>query len=90
MKLAIPGIFLVALTACGCRELVRRTAYGTSPKGQTCPEGMALVGARFCIDRWEASLVEITSDGEQPFTPYESPEGRVVRALTVARTVPQG
>lgn len=51
---------------------------------------MALVSGRFCIDRWEASLVEFTSDGEQPFSPYESPEGRVVRAVTGAGTVPQG
>lgn len=51
---------------------------------------MALVGSRFCIDRWEASLVEVTDHGEQAFSPYESPDGKVVRAVTGGGTVPQG
>jgi formylglycine-generating enzyme required for sulfatase activity len=51
---------------------------------------MALVGGRFCIDRWEASLVEVTASGEQPFTPFETPEGREVRAVSREGVVPQG
>jgi formylglycine-generating enzyme required for sulfatase activity len=55
-----------------------------------CPEGMAFIDGRFCIDRWEASLVEIGADGERPFSPYETPEGHAVRAVTKAGVVPQG
>jgi formylglycine-generating enzyme required for sulfatase activity len=45
---------------------------------------------RFCIDRWEASLVEVTPNGERPFSPYESPDGLVVRAVSREGVVPQG
>ena len=55
-----------------------------------CPEEMALVQGRFCIDRWEASLVETTADGEVPFTPYASPGTRSVRAVSMVDVVPQG
>jgi hypothetical protein len=50
---------------------------------------MALV-ERFCIDRWEASLVDMTGGVEAPFSPYESPEGRRVRAVSAPGVVPQG
>jgi formylglycine-generating enzyme required for sulfatase activity len=50
---------------------------------------MALVGAS-CVDRWEATLVEVRADGtEVPFSPYERPEGRHVRAVTKAGVIPQ-
>ena len=55
-----------------------------------CPEEMALVQGRFCIDRWEASLVETTADGEVPFSPYVSPGTRSVRAVSMVDVVPQG
>ncbi len=51
---------------------------------------MALVEGRFCIDRWEASLVEIEPQGEVPFSPYTTPQGRAVRAVSLEGVVPQG
>jgi hypothetical protein len=51
---------------------------------------MALVEGRFCIDRWEASLVEVAPQGEVPFSPYASPRARSVRAVSVEGVVPQG
>jgi formylglycine-generating enzyme len=80
---------LLALATCARRETVQKAIPPPPQVEQPCPEGAAPVGA-FCIDRWEASLVEITSDGERPFSPYESPEGHVVRAVTGAGMVPQG
>src|SRR5262245_52515226 len=48
------------------------------------------VGERaYCIDRWEASLVEITKTGEIPFSPYESAQGQRVRAVSFKGSVPQ-
>jgi len=47
-------------------------------------------GAGFCIDRWEASLVQMTPKGDRPFSPYESPEGISVRAVSREGVVPQG
>jgi formylglycine-generating enzyme required for sulfatase activity len=51
-----------------------------------------LAGARhaFCVDRWEASLVELTPSGERPFSPYLTPEGHSVRAVSLGGVVPQG
>lgn len=51
---------------------------------------MALVDDQFCVDRWEASLVEVTPQSEQPFSPYETPQSRSVRAVSREDVVPQG
>jgi sulfatase modifying factor 1 len=56
----------------------------------SCPPEMALVD-RSCVDRWEASLVQVHKDGhETPWSPYYTPMGRVVRAVSQPGVVPQG
>ncbi|MGO8998264.1 MAG: SUMF1/EgtB/PvdO family nonheme iron enzyme [Polyangiaceae bacterium] len=57
-----------------------------------CPSDMANVGGRFCIDRYEGSLVERRDDGaSQPWSPFTPPEaGRTYIAQSVAGVVPQG
>jgi sulfatase modifying factor 1 len=60
---------------------------------------MALVGpidddaeetfAKYCIDRYEASLVETSADGERPFSPYDMVPGHRVRAVSRSGAVPQ-
>ena len=64
-------------------------APSPSPPAQPCPEAMAFVADRFCIDRWEASLVEI-GEPEVAFSPYEAPGSRRVRAVSRPGVVPQG
>lgn len=58
-----------------------------------CLQGMALVesesAGRFCIDRWEASLFETDGDYEEPYTPYEPPDGHAVRAESLPGVIPQ-
>ncbi len=55
-----------------------------------CPDDMAQVNTS-CVDKWEASLVELTADGERPFSPYQSPDASVsVRAVSQPGVVPQG
>ena len=55
----------------------------------SCPSSMALVGSS-CVDKWEASLVEVGDDGrESAFSPHQSPEGRRVRAVSTKGAVPQ-
>jgi formylglycine-generating enzyme required for sulfatase activity len=45
----------------------------------------------FCIDRWEAYVVELDAHGgEHPHSPYEPVDGLVVRAKTAPATIPQG
>jgi formylglycine-generating enzyme len=58
-----------------------------------CPAEMALVANRVCVDRWEASLVERTSDGgERAWSPYQAVDGHESRVRAVSRggVVPQG
>ncbi len=59
--------------------------------GGVCPPETANVGDRFCIDRWEASLVEVSADGrESPWPPFDAVEdGRTVRAVSVPNVYPQ-
>lgn len=62
--------------------------------GARCPTDMALVGSRFCVDRYEGSLVEKLDDGTtRPHSPYQTPspqDGIVYVARSVAGVVPQG
>lgn len=62
--------------------------------GSRCPSDMALVGARFCVDKYEGSLVEKHADGTtRPHSPYQTPvavDGTVYVARSVAGVVPQG
>lgn len=62
--------------------------------GARCPADMVLVASRFCVDKYEGSLVEKLADGTtRPHSPYESPsaqDGIVYVARSVAGVVPQG
>jgi sulfatase modifying factor 1 len=59
--------------------------------GAVCPPGTANVDDRFCIDRWEASLVEVLPEGrETPWPPFNAIEdGRSLRAVSVPDVYPQ-
>lgn len=68
---------------------------GTLPAVHTsgkCPSDMALAFGRFCVDRYEGSLVERLTDGSTTdFSPYTTPlDGHVYLARSVAGVVPQG
>jgi formylglycine-generating enzyme len=80
------GALFYGLLVIGCAA---QSPRDRSPPGP-CPDGMALVGRTFCIDRWEASLVEVDGDGERAFSPYETPQGHAVRAVSREGVVPQG
>ncbi len=64
-------------------------APAADAKKPACPRGMSLVDGRFCIDRYEASLVRITPSGDAPFSPYERVNGQRVRAVSRAGVAPQ-
>src|SRR4051812_11803870 len=55
-----------------------------------CPSDMVSIDQRYCVDKYEGSLVEMTAAGEQPFSPYDLVEGHDVRAQSVAGVFPQG
>ncbi len=55
-----------------------------------CPAGMTYIEG-FCIDRYEASLMEVRPNGEEiPWSPYHTPERVNVRAVSVHGVIPQG
>jgi len=60
--------------------------------GAKCPAEMALVAGRFCVDRWEGSIVVRDDDGtETPHSPYlPPPADKVTLAKSIAGVVPQG
>jgi sulfatase modifying factor 1 len=56
-----------------------------------CPPDMATIDDLYCVDRYEASLVEVLATGdERPFSPYEAVDGHVVRAMSEPGVFPQG
>jgi sulfatase modifying factor 1 len=81
------GVFSFALIGCA--------AMGSHANSNHCPPGMALVepsssGTKaFCIDRWEASLVESAHGAERDFSPFASVKGHAVRAVSRPGVVPQ-
>lgn len=62
--------------------------------GARCPADMVSVGARFCVDKYEGSVVEKLADGStRPHSPYQTllpQDGIVYVARSVAGVVPQG
>ncbi len=61
------------------------------PMNGLCPPDMASVDDRFCVDKYEASLVEVLANGQEEAYPYYLPvEGHTVRAVSQKGVYPQG
>lgn len=97
---SIPGAaLLVGLLLIGCTD--KPVAPPTPqekrapPPSAPCEDGMALVTGggdthAVCIDRWEATLVDVFVDGhEEPHPPFEPVGWGPVRAITRAGVLPQ-
>ncbi len=86
------GAVIAAVMACALAACASRAGSAETPAGRAaCADDMAYVpSGRFCIDRWEGSLVEITPAGDRSFSPYETPTGHAVRAVSQTGVVPQG
>ena len=73
----------------GVSDIHAETASGALPF-TSCPAGMAHVGG-YCIDRYEAYVVELDATGnERPHSPYTPVDGLKVRAKVAEGVVPQG
>jgi formylglycine-generating enzyme len=56
-----------------------------------CPPDMASIDDRYCVDRYEATVLEILPNGdERPFSSYEPLEGHVLRAISEPDVYPRG
>jgi sulfatase modifying factor 1 len=59
-------------------------------KGKGCPEGMASIKGKYCIDKFEASTVEILPGGKtRAHSPYDPVEGLKVKAVSRRGVKPQ-
>ncbi|MBI2391431.1 MAG: SUMF1/EgtB/PvdO family nonheme iron enzyme [Deltaproteobacteria bacterium] len=65
-------------------------AVATASASPRCPSDMTAVGET-CVDRFEASLVEIDERGHElgAWSAYVSPAGHIVKAVSRAGAVPQ-
>lgn len=58
---------------------------------RVCPAGMVAIGGAYCIDMYEASLVQVTAGTERPWPYYQTvPSDVVVRAVSSPGVYPQG
>lgn len=61
------------------------------PEQTLCGDGMVAIDGRFCIDKYEASLVEVLPSGEErPISPFGRVRRKRVRAVSVPGVFPQG
>jgi hypothetical protein len=56
----------------------------------SCRPGMVSIEGKFCIDKYEASLVETVGKEEHQFSPYSQVHDEHVRAVSEPGLVPQG
>jgi hypothetical protein len=72
------------------RPLTEGAVPEINPDG-TCPPEMSNIDGRFCVDRWEGSLVEVAADGAtQAWAPTTILDlNKNYRAVSVADVVPQ-
>ena len=68
-----------------------KEAFGDVQSGR-CPRSMADIEGRFCIDRYEASLLDVLSNGEErPHSPFGAvADLSHVRAVSAPNVFPQG
>jgi formylglycine-generating enzyme len=73
-------------------ETVEPPGAPTRANSYVCPSDMVMIGRSYCIDVYEASLMQVASDGSEKSWPYYDliPEGVVVRAISSAGVFPQG
>lgn len=62
-----------------------------APGQDGCPAGMVRISATLCIDQYEGALIEELPDGsERSWSPFFNPGTRVMRAVSIAKAIPQG
>jgi sulfatase modifying factor 1 len=73
-------------------ETVEIPAPPARSSAYVCPSDMVMIGRSYCVDVYEATLVqELPDGGERPWPYYETlPAGVVVRAVSQEGVFPQG
>jgi hypothetical protein len=83
------GAVRLSFAATGDGPLVDESAL-PPPRDGVCPPEMASIEGRYCVDKWEASLVEMAAGGDSIFPFTSTVDGRAVRAVSVPGAFPQG
>ncbi len=67
-------------------------ARATRESGYVCPTDMAMIGRSYCVDLYEASLVQVMPDGTERDWPYYQvlPRDVIARAVSLPGVYPQG
>lgn len=64
---------------------------GAAPALGLCLPGMVEIEGKFCIDKFEAALIETRGSGPSPWSPYRTPlSSATYRAVSGKGRVPQG
>lgn len=90
---AMPGAMALNFAASADVPVEQLLAAGDRPLAMNglCPPDMASIDDKFCVDKFEASLVEVLPSGEERAWPYYEPvDGHVVRAVSEKGVYPQG
>jgi len=87
---AIGAAITVIVGLPGAREAAAKSATKSATKRAGCPAGMASIGGRYCIDRYEASTVEILGRGRtRAHSPFMPVDGLTVKAVSKRGVIPQ-
>jgi sulfatase modifying factor 1 len=79
------------IAACGAALLILAMP---NPRGaeakKGCPEGMVVIADKYCIDQYEASVVEVVGKKEtKSHSPYKGVDGLKVKAISKKGVIPQ-
>jgi hypothetical protein len=86
-----PGVTVAAALKEARSSDTPKETLATQESGR-CPKGMALIEGLYCIDLFEASLVDVLANGEErPHSPFQLVDGVMsVRAISEPNVYPQG
>ncbi len=93
---ALPGMARLSFASSADIPVDQLLAVGDRPLAMNglCPPDMASIDDKFCVDKYEASLVELMSDGSESAWPYyqpvEGPTHGALRAVSEKGVFPQG
>ena len=93
---ALPGMARLSFAASAEIPVEELLAVGDRPLAMNglCPPDMASIDDKFCVDKYEASLVELMSDGSERAWPYYQPVDGLphgaLRAVSEKGVFPQG
>jgi sulfatase modifying factor 1 len=87
-----PEVIKAAADLADERDVSQRFPLPTRASPYVCPSDMVMIGRSFCIDAYEASVIQVMPDGSEKRWPYYQiiPKNVVTRAVSQPGVFPQG